>query len=83
MHLGSEESWDQLRSSKSIPNELQLDTSELLTFPCCLPPRQFAQAGSPFVGALQNIFLFEICFLIPWQSHGRLLLKLSESHKSQ
>lgn len=60
-----------------------LDTSELLTFPCCLPPRQSAQAGSPFVGALQNIFLFEICFLVPWQSHGRLLLKLSESHKSQ
>lgn len=60
-----------------------LDTLELLTFPCCLPPIQFAQAGSPFVGALQNIFLFEICFLVPWQSHGHLLLKLSESHKSQ
>lgn len=45
----------------------------LLTFPCCPPLTQSALVGSPFGDASQNTFWFEICFSVPWRSHGHLL----------
>lgn len=47
----------------------------LLTFPGCLLPALFAPVDSPFLDVLQSIFLFGICFSIPWQNHEHLLLK--------